>query len=366
MAWDTTAVADGLYDLRVITTDNAGNTFTSALVTNVRVDNTNPTGSVTAPAASANVRGAAVTVSSNSADGGSGVANAQFQRSPAGAGTWTTIATDNSSPYSVAWDTTAVADGLYDLRVVTTDNVGNTFTSALVTNVRVDNTAPANALSLSSVAPAGSAFLSGTTVYYRGSPAGSFQLTNAVSDAGSGPASSTFPALGGVATGWTHTGQTISTPVGGPYVSTSAFAWSAGTSSSPTEAVQGADNAGNTVTTTLTFTNDTTAPTGSVTAPAASANVRGAAVTVSSNSADGGSGVATAQFQRSPAGAGTWTTIAHRHDSTPTRSPGTRPRSPTGSTTCAWSRPTTSATASPPRSSPTCASTTPRPPTRSR
>ena len=143
VAWDTTAVADGLYDLRVLTTDNAGNTFTSALITNVRVDNTNPSGSITAPAASANVRGAAVTVSSNSADAGSGVANAQFQRSPAGAGVWTNIgAADTTSPYSVAWDTTALADGLYDLRVITTDNVGFTFTSALVTNVRIDNTNP--------------------------------------------------------------------------------------------------------------------------------------------------------------------------------------------------------------------------------
>ena len=128
----------------MVTTDNAGNTFTSALVTNVRVDNTNPTGSLTAPASSANVRGSAVTVSSNSADGGSGVAPPAFQRSPAGAGTWTTISTrlDLALSSSVAWDTTAVADGLYDLRVVTTDNAGNSFASALVTNSSVDKHQP--------------------------------------------------------------------------------------------------------------------------------------------------------------------------------------------------------------------------------
>ena len=160
VAWDTTALADGLYDLRVITTDNAGGTFTSALVTNVRVDNTNPTGSLTAPAASANVRGNAVTISSNSADGGSGVASADFQRSPAGGGVWTSISTDNSSPYSIAWDSTAVADGLYDLRVVTTDNAGNTFTSALIANVRVDNTNPTGSVT----APAASANVTGSAV----------------------------------------------------------------------------------------------------------------------------------------------------------------------------------------------------------
>ncbi len=312
-SWWSFLISDGLYDLRAITTDNVGNTFTSATIT-VRVDNTNPTGSLTAPSANTSVHGASVTVSSNSADSGSGVATATFQRSAAGANSWTTIGTAVASPYSVTFDTTAVADGLYDLRVVTADNAGNSVNSATVANVRVDNTGSANALSLSSVSPAGSAVLSGTTVFYRGSgggSGGSFQVTNAVTDAGSGPASSTFPALGGTATGWTHTNQTISTPAGGPYVSTSAFAWSEGTSSSPTEAVSSVDNVGNAATTTtLTFTNDSTSPTGSLTAPAASAVVSGAAVAVSSNSADAGAGVTSAVFQRSAAGANSWTTIA--------------------------------------------------------
>ena len=211
---------------------------------------------------------------------------AQFQRSPAGAGTWTTIgAADTTSPYSVNWDTTAVADGLYDLRVITTDNVGNTFTSALVTNVRVDNTLPTNVLSLQSVAPAGSAFLNGNTVYYRGTAAGNFQLQNAVADAGSGPASSVFPALGGTVGTWTHTTQTVNTPAGGPYVTTNNFAHGAGEANSPTESVTSTDNAGNTSNATvLTFTNDSTNPTGAITAPASSANVRGNSVAVTSNS----------------------------------------------------------------------------------
>ena len=292
VSWDTTAVADGLYDLRVITTDNVGNTFTSALVTNVRVDNTNPTGSITAPAASANVRGAAVTVSSNSADGGSGVASASFQRSPAGAGVWTTISTDVSSPYSASWDTTAVADGLYDLRVITTDNVGNIFTSALVTNVRVDNTNPTGSVT----APAASANVRGASV----------TVSSDSADGGSGVASAQFQRSAAGAGIWT----TISTDVSSPY----SVSWDT------TAVADGlydlrvitTDNVGNTFTSAL-VTNvrvDNTNPTGSITAPAAAANVTGAAVTVSSNSADGGSGVASAAFQRSPAGAGTWTTIS--------------------------------------------------------
>ena len=133
--FDTTAVADGLYDLRVVTTDNAGNAFTSG-VTTVRVDNTLPTGSVTSPAAAADVRGS-ITLASDSADAGSGVATVQFQRSPIGLGTWTNQA--------ASWNTTLQTDGQYDVRVVTTDNAGNAFTSPTIT-IRVDNTAPTGSI----------------------------------------------------------------------------------------------------------------------------------------------------------------------------------------------------------------------------
>ena len=183
---DTTGLADGLYDLRVFTTDSAGNAEATPATVQVRVDNTLPTGTVTSPADTAAIRGT-VALTSNSADaGGSGVDTVQFQRSPAGAGTWTNQA--------ASWNTTAQSDGLYDLRVVTTDNAGNVFTSTAIT-VRVDNTNP----------------------------------------------------------------------------------------------------------------------TGSVTAPAAAANLRDT-VALTSNSADAGSGVATVQFQRSPAGAGTWTNQAASWD----------------------------------------------------
>ncbi len=47
-------------------------------------------------------------------------------------------------------------------------------------------------------------------------PSGSFTLTNAVTDAGSGPASSQTATLGDTPTNWTHTGSTVSTPRGRP------------------------------------------------------------------------------------------------------------------------------------------------------
>jgi len=143
--FDTTAVIDGQYDLRVITSDSAGNSFTSPAVS-VRIDNTSPTGSLTAPAPDAILSGSAISLTSNSDDDVSGVASAQFQRSPSGAGAWTTVGVaDTEGPYSVDLDTTMVSDGLYDLRVITTDNAGNAFVSPLVA-VRVDNSGPSGSV----------------------------------------------------------------------------------------------------------------------------------------------------------------------------------------------------------------------------
>jgi hypothetical protein len=309
--WDTTASADGLYDLRVITTDNLGTSFTSATIANVRIDNTAPSGSLTAPAAAAAIKGT-FTLTSDSADAGSGVANALFQRSPAGANTWTNVAAaDVTSPYTASWVTTGVSDGLYDLQVITTDKSGNTFTSALITNVRVDNTAPGVAAVVTNGAP--SAFQSGTKIYFKSNIAGSFGLVATVTDSGSGAASATFPVL--ATAGWTHAAETVSAPAGGPYASAS-FVWASGASTPGTYTVTVLDAAGNAATSAFTFTADATAPTGSVTAPAAAANVRGS-VAVTSNSADAGAGVGSAQFQASPAGAGTWSNLGAADTLTP-------------------------------------------------
>jgi hypothetical protein len=133
------AFADGLIDVRAIATDGAALATTSATVAS-RIDNTIPSSAaLTAPAATVS---GTVTLNATAADAGSGIASVQFQRSPAGASTWTTICTDTTSSFSCAWDTTAEADGLYDLRVIATDVAGGTRTSATVTNRRVDNLGP--------------------------------------------------------------------------------------------------------------------------------------------------------------------------------------------------------------------------------
>lgn len=113
--------------------------------------------------------------------------------------------------------------------------------------------------SIAPAAGASGAYLSGSTLYYDGNAAGSFELADTVSDGGSGPASASFPGI--AASGWTHPAEVVSTPSGGPYTS-STLSWTSGASAPAGYVVTGADRAGNTTATTLTFVNDSTAPTG--------------------------------------------------------------------------------------------------------
>ena len=129
---------DGNRALRAVATDLGSNT--DADTNDVTIDRAAPTASQDDPGA--NLRGTVSLTGSGSDPGGTGVASLAFQRSPAGAGTWTTVDTDTSAPYSASFDTTGVTDGLYDLRVIVTDNAGNQTISATVANRRVDNTAP--------------------------------------------------------------------------------------------------------------------------------------------------------------------------------------------------------------------------------
>ncbi len=75
----------------------------------------------------------AVAVSATASDTGSGVARVVVQYAAAGSSTWTSLCTDQTTPYSCTWDTLTVADGDYQLRAIATDNVGSTTTSATIT-----------------------------------------------------------------------------------------------------------------------------------------------------------------------------------------------------------------------------------------
>ena len=274
--------ADGNVRVLARVSDVAGNTLDSA-IQDVVVDNTNPTGSLTAPADASFVAGS-VPVSSSSADSGSGVASAQFERRPAGGGAWTSIGTDVTSPYSVSWDTTSLADGDYDLRVVTTDQAGNTFTSSMRT-VTVDNASP----SVTIVAPTG---------FVNGGSADPFTMTATTPD-GDVDQVEFFRCSNASAACGSGTWVSLGIDTSAPY----SASWPIDVDGNRALRAVATDHASNTGADVVEVTIDRTDPTGSLTAPANGAFLVGT-VAVSSNSADSGSGVASAQFERRPAGGG--------------------------------------------------------------
>jgi hypothetical protein len=136
-SWATSEVTDGLYDLRALATDNAGASTASTIRSSVRVDNDAPTVTLTDPGTPITNT---VALTASAADGG-GIASVVFERSKAGANSWTTICTDNAGPtYTCNFDTTTITEQAYDLRARATDNAGRTATS-IVTS-RTVNHAP--------------------------------------------------------------------------------------------------------------------------------------------------------------------------------------------------------------------------------
>jgi chitinase len=143
-SFNTGPLADGLYDFRAVATDGVLKTGTSAAVTSRRIDNTAPT-AVTLGAVATPV-GGTLALTGTATDVGSGVASVKFQYSPAGTGTWTDACTDTATPFTCSFNTTTVADALYDMRTLATDNAGNTTASAVQTNRRIDNNGPVVAI----------------------------------------------------------------------------------------------------------------------------------------------------------------------------------------------------------------------------
>ncbi|HEX6131802.1 MAG TPA: Ig-like domain-containing protein, partial [Actinomycetota bacterium] len=134
-SWDTTAVANGQYDLRLVGSDNAGNPGASSPYTAIWVDNAAPTVSVVDPGP---VMGTVV-LTANAADSHSGVKVVRIEWD--NAGTWTSLGDDTSAPYEGSWSTGSLLDGTYDVRAIAEDNAGNIETSA-ITSILVDNQAP--------------------------------------------------------------------------------------------------------------------------------------------------------------------------------------------------------------------------------
>jgi Bacterial Ig-like domain len=186
--------------------------------------------------------------------GGTGVASTKYQ-----------IDGGSTQTYSSAF---TIPEGQHTITYWSVDNAGNEETHHTSSTIKVDTVAPALALSTTTATGGDTtaAGLSGSVVLFQAcNGSGGFRFSSAVTDTTSGAASANYPALS--ATRWTtHASETITTPSGGPYVS-SEYSWAAGNCGSQKAATPGSqtitakDAAGNSTTTTVTFTADDANPT---------------------------------------------------------------------------------------------------------
>ncbi|GAA3812033.1 Ig-like domain-containing protein [Nocardioides panacisoli] len=138
--WSTTAsgfTQGESYDLRAVATTGLVVSTTSAVVSDVMIDNVAPSVTMTDPGTP--LRGTA-TFAATATDADSGVVQVQLQYQRSGTSTWTTFCTPTVDPYSCRYDTAKLSDGTYAFRATATDAIGNVATSASVTGRVVDNT----------------------------------------------------------------------------------------------------------------------------------------------------------------------------------------------------------------------------------
>lgn len=140
--------ADGSYSVYARVYDGKNNLSANSATQTIVVDRTAPTATITAPASSGRINGTNYAITGTATDALS-FNYYKVDYSPAGANTWTQIGTNQSVAVNngtlINWNTTAVPDGNYDLRLTVLDKATNTTTST-VTSVAVDNTAPALSL----------------------------------------------------------------------------------------------------------------------------------------------------------------------------------------------------------------------------
>lgn len=146
----SSTLTQGSYSFYAKSTDPLGNSSScsTAVSPTLLIDTTAPTVSVSAPAANAILSGTTATISATAADtGGAGIQKVEFF-----AGT-TLLGSDNTSPYSVTFNPSALTDGTINLSAKATDNAGNLTTSANISVTIQNGTAPAAPTNLTSFAP---------------------------------------------------------------------------------------------------------------------------------------------------------------------------------------------------------------------
>ncbi|MFC8303272.1 Ig-like domain-containing protein [Specibacter sp. NPDC057265] len=138
--WNTKALPDGAYLLRATATDKAGlSTTTEPIRTTVA---NSFTVVLADPGETAH---GAVNLSTALSSAGTIPYTVRMEYSPADANTWKPICQKSTAPYTCVWNTVLIADRGYDLRAVAVSGTSTTY-SNIVTDVLVDNTAPAVSL----------------------------------------------------------------------------------------------------------------------------------------------------------------------------------------------------------------------------
>ncbi len=262
----TWAPMSGTYTLRATATDKTGRTSTTTLsgikVNLTSSDATPPTGNINAPAG--DVKGqVALTVTAfdttTVTDAASGVATVSLYIDGLLSSTQTT---GIAGAYTFPVDTTKLSEGQHTITAVITDNAGNTFATPSVT-ARVNNVAPTVAISN----PANGALLGANS-----------DLTVKATGADTTPGDTLtyeYSVDGGVFSATLPTLPTLPK-----------------TDGTHTLTVRATDKAGNTGTTTSTYTYDGTAPTVQITSPAQGQMFTSTPVTISVIGQDSGTGVA--------------------------------------------------------------------------
>ena len=154
---DTRSAADGLYDVRAVATDSAGESQVALTRDNV-VANSGTTGIVTLADPGEFVNGTTA-LSASVVTGGPIPIRATFEVRHTDNGDWTpipTVAAPGPGTFRTKWNTSDLPDGSYDLRVVAADDANpddpssqpDLFLSAPRRERHVDNTAPTSTVTV--------------------------------------------------------------------------------------------------------------------------------------------------------------------------------------------------------------------------
>jgi glutamine amidotransferase PdxT len=262
LSWNTTTASNGSHSISAVARDAAGNrstsTAVSVTVSNATPDTTAPTVSITSPTAGQTVSGSA-TLTASATDNVK-VVGVQFLVDGAAYGSEVTAA-----PYSLAWTTTSVSNGSHSISATARDAAGNRKTSSTV-SVTVSNTTPdTTAPTVSITAPGPGQTIAGTVTLMA-------SATDNVKVVG----------VQFLVDGAAYGSELTAAPYSLNWTTTSVANGSHSISATARDAA-GNRKTSNAVSVTISnVTPDTTAPTVSITAPAAGQTVSGSATLTAS------------------------------------------------------------------------------------